>query len=81
MFTGIVLAKGTVLSAERRGGDVRLRIGVGALDMSDVTVGDSICVSGICLTAIDPDAKSFYADVSNETLSTRHSARCATATA
>ena len=69
MFTGIVLAKGIVLSTERRGGDVRMRIGTGDLDMHDVTVGDSICVSGVCLTAIDPDNDSFYADVSNETLS------------
>jgi riboflavin synthase len=69
MFTGIVLAKGIVLSTERRGGDVRICIGAGDLDMSDVVIGDSICVSGVCLTAIDPDAKSFYADVSNETLS------------
>jgi riboflavin synthase len=69
MFTGIVLAKGIVLTTERRGGDVRICIGAGDLDMSDVVIGDSICVSGVCLTAIDPDAKSFYADVSNETLS------------
>ncbi len=69
MFTGIVLAKGSILSTERRGGDVRMRIGTGDLDMHDVTVGDSICVSGVCLTAIDPDNDSFYADVSNETLS------------
>jgi riboflavin synthase len=69
MFTGIVLAKGIVLTAERRGGDVRLRIGAGDLDTSDVAIGDSICVSGVCLTAIDPDGSSFYADVSNETLS------------
>ena len=69
MFTGIVLAKGIVLTTERRGGDVRLRIGAGELDMSDVAIGDSICVSGVCLTAIDPDAKGFYADVSTETLS------------
>ena len=69
MFTGIVLAKGTVLTTERRGGDVRMRIGAGDLDMSDVAIGDSICVSGVCLTAMDPDSKSFCADVSTETLS------------
>lgn len=57
------------MSTERRGGDARIRVGAGDLDMTDVAVGDSICVSGVCLTAIDPDAKSFYADVSNETLS------------
>jgi riboflavin synthase len=69
MFTGIILAKGIVLTTERRGGDVRMRIGTGDLEMDDVAIGDSICVSGVCLTAIDPDARSFYADVSNETLS------------
>ena len=55
---------------ERRGGDVRIRIGIGDLDMSDVAVGDSVCVSGVCLTVIDSgSAPSFYADVSTETLS------------
>src|ERR1700744_4412541 len=69
MFTGIVLAKGSVSRIEKRGGDVRLRIETGDLDMSDVALGDSICVSGVCLTAIDPDAGGFFADVSVETLS------------
>jgi riboflavin synthase len=69
MFTGIVLAKGSVSGVEKRGGDVRLRIEAGDLDMSDVALGDSVCVSGVCLTAIDPDAKGFFADVSVETLS------------
>ena len=69
MFTGIVLAKGSISGVEKRGGDVRLRIEAGDLDMSDVALGDSVCVSGVCLTAIDPDAKGFFADVSVETLS------------
>ena len=68
MFTGIVLAKGFISGVEKRGGDVRLRIEAGDLDMSDVALGDSVCVSGVCLTAIDPDAKGFFADVSVETL-------------
>jgi riboflavin synthase len=69
MFTGIVLAKGTVAATESRGGDLRLRIDAADLDMSDVAIGDSICVSGVCLTAIEPDASGFFADISNETLS------------
>ena len=69
MFTGIVLAKGFISAVESRGGDVRLRIESGELDMSDVALGDSVCVSGVCLTAIDPDAKGFFADVSVETMS------------
>jgi riboflavin synthase len=69
MFTGIVLAKGSISDVEKRDGDVRLRIDTGDLDMRDVALGDSVCVSGVCLTAIDPDAKGFFADVSVETLS------------
>ncbi len=69
MFTGIVLAKGSITGVEKRGGDMRLRIAAGDLDMSDVALGDSVCVAGVCLTAIDPDATGFFADVSVETLS------------
>ncbi len=69
MFTGIILAKGSIGDIQSRGGDVRLRIDARDLDMGDVAVGDSVCVSGVCLTAIDPDAQGFFADISNETLS------------
>lgn len=51
------------------GGDTRLRLDTGALNMRDVAEGDSICVSGVCLTAIDVRGASFCADVSVETLS------------
>lgn len=36
--------------------------------MSDVSLGDSIAVNGVCLTAVEFDEKSFAADVSNETI-------------
>src|ERR1700754_314712 len=68
MFTGIIQAVGRIARLEPRGGDVRLVVDTAALDMADVTLGDSISVSGVCLTVIDFDAKSFAADVSNETL-------------
>ncbi len=45
-----------------------MRIDCGALDMSDVRIGDSISVNGICLTALDCSADGFSADVSGETL-------------
>ncbi len=48
---------------------MRLTIDTGKLDMSDVVLGDSIAVNGVCLTAIEYDSHSFVADVSNETLS------------
>jgi len=69
MFTGIVQAVGRIARKETRGGDTRLEIACGGLDLSDVAAGDSICVSGVCLTALDIGAGTFAADVSLETLS------------
>lgn len=69
MFTGIIEAVGTVQSMRPTGGDLRLTIAVGGMDMGDVQLGDSIAVNGVCLTAMDFDQGSFMADVSNETLS------------
>jgi riboflavin synthase len=69
MFTGIVQAIGSIVRAEPRGGDARLFISTGALDTVDVAIGDSICVSGVCLTAVAIDAAGLAADVSTETLS------------
>ena len=69
MFTGIVQAVGKILAAEKKGGDFRLRVETGKLDMTNVAAGDSIAVSGVCLTLVEHAASSFSADVSNETLS------------
>jgi len=69
MFTGIIQTVGTVASIESHGGDTRLWIDASQLDLADVAVGDSICVSGVCLTAIALDGAQFAADVSVETLS------------
>jgi riboflavin synthase len=68
MFTGIIAAVGRVARIERRGTGARIVIDAGALDLSDVAIGDSIAVSGVCLTALEPDATTFAADVSAETL-------------
>ena len=69
MFTGIVQAVGSVIAREPRGGDARLVIAFEQLDSSGIHVGDSICVQGCCLTAVELCARSFAADVSRETLS------------
>jgi len=69
MFTGIIQTVGRIARIERRGGDVRLTVDTATLDMSDVALGDSIAVGGVCLTAVELGAQSFAADVSNETLS------------
>jgi len=74
MFTGIIEALGRIKKIEPVGGDMRLHVDVSArnassLDMSDVQLGDSIAVNGVCLTAIAFDDSYFAADVSNETIS------------
>jgi riboflavin synthase len=69
MFTGIIQAVGRVKSLEKRGGDVRISLATDKLPLADVALGDSIAVSGICLTVIGLPGDGFDADVSSETLS------------
>ena len=69
MFTGIVESLGTIAAIEERGGDTRLTIATGGLDISRVQLGDSIAVNGVCLTAVELPGNGFVADVSRETLS------------
>ncbi len=68
MFTGIVEAVGTIAAVETNGCDRRLSVLTGSLDLSDVKLGDSIAVNGICLTVVALSANGFVADVSAETL-------------
>ena len=69
MFTGIIQSVGRIARLEPRGGDLRLHVDTANLDLADVQLGDSIAVSGVCLTAVALEAHGFAADVSNETLS------------
>ncbi|MEJ2564618.1 MAG: riboflavin synthase [Gammaproteobacteria bacterium] len=68
MFTGIIQATGRVRQLSRRGEDARLRIASGKLDLTSAAPGDSIAVSGVCLTAVALHEDGFSADVSAETL-------------
>ncbi|MGM0632126.1 MAG: riboflavin synthase [Pseudomonadota bacterium] len=68
MFTGIIEALGTMESLRAQGGEQRLRIRSEGLDLSDVEQGDSIAVSGVCLTVTAFGTDWFDADVSAETL-------------
>jgi riboflavin synthase len=68
MFTGIIQAVGSIASLEQRGGDLRLGIETGRLPLADVAAGDSIAVSGVCLTTVELAPGRFFADVSGETL-------------
>ena len=68
MFTGIITAVGALVARQAQNGDLRLRIATGKLDLTDVRLGDSIAVSGVCLTAVQLPGDGFWADVSRETL-------------
>jgi riboflavin synthase len=68
VFTGIIEAKGKVLAKLSQGGDLKVTLETGTLDLTDVKLGDSIAVNGVCLTVISLQAQSFSADISNETL-------------
>ena len=68
MFTGIVQAVGQVRDLAASAGGARSVIGAGSLDLSDVAVGDSIAVNGVCLTVTSLAADAFTVDVSPETL-------------
>jgi riboflavin synthase len=66
VFTGLVIARGTVSALERDGEGARLCV---RTDLAgELAPGDSIAVNGVCLTAVEPDGESFAADVMPETL-------------
>ncbi len=68
MFTGIIEAIGSIRALTPKGGDVRVYVETGKLDLADVKLGDSIAVNGVCLTAVELPGDGFWADVSRETL-------------
>lgn len=68
MFTGIIKAVGTIRKIENTGSDKRFNLDAGRLDMADVSIGDSICVNGVCLTVVELLDGGFATDISVETL-------------
>ena len=67
MFTGIIEELGEVESVLSRSTGARLKVRC-SIVMTDMTVGASIAVNGVCLTAVDPRPDSFSADLAPETL-------------
>jgi riboflavin synthase len=73
MFTGIVQEIGAIRRVEARGTagsmeDSRIEVGFAAIARDRLSLGDSVCVDGVCLTVAALDVASFHADVSGETL-------------
>ncbi len=68
MFTGIIQALGQIKSISSHDQGATLEFQTSGLDFSNVAIGDSIAVNGVCLTAIEVNSDSFKADLSQETL-------------
>jgi riboflavin synthase len=66
MFTGIIEEVGRVSEIAKRNGNRRLTVAVSQLTR-ELKKGDSVAVSGVCLTAVEITAKSFAADLADET--------------
>jgi len=67
MFTGIIEQTGTLVSLEDRGGVRRLTVEAPGI-AARLREGDSLGVSGVCLTALDVNPTLFHADLAQETL-------------
>src|SRR5271156_414538 len=65
MFTGLIETTGTVLSVEQAEGSRRISISAPGIALR---TGDSIAVSGVCLTAVDLEPSLFHADLAAETV-------------
>ncbi len=67
MFTGIVEERGEVVARTDLGDSVRLTVR-GSRVIADVGRGDSVAVNGCCLTVVEHDGDTFFADVMRESL-------------
>jgi riboflavin synthase len=68
MFTGIIEGLGKVVRLTMKGADAVLEVEA-AIDLQEVSLGDSIAVNGACLTVTSKTARTFTVDVSAESLS------------
>jgi len=67
MFTGLIQQTGTIASLAKSSGTMRIRVSAPGL-ASKLKEGDSVAVSGVCLTALKPTADCFEADLAQETI-------------
>jgi riboflavin synthase len=76
MFTGIVSAMGRIVAVEPTDGGARMRVEAGEA-ASDLSVGDSVAVNGVCLTAVAVDRGTFEVEAVAETLDRTNLGRAA----
>lgn len=68
MFTGIIEAVGRIISVNSSDDAMRIFIDPGVMDLTDISIGDSIAVNGACLTVTVLENGNFAVDISGETL-------------
>ena len=68
MFSGIIEGKAQLIELSSKGNDYRMVFNSEELTFTDVAIGGSIAVNGVCLTAIELSTNSFTVDVSRETI-------------
>jgi len=68
MFAGIIQAQGNIKEIRSSNKGAVFVLNSNSLDLSDVSIGDSIAVNGVCLTVTQLDDNSFSTDISQETL-------------
>ncbi|MCX8267059.1 MAG: riboflavin synthase, partial [Planctomycetota bacterium] len=71
MFTGLVERTGQISSVEEISGGLRIGVEMGEM-AAEIAIGDSICTSGVCLTAVSTGKETVYFDVSPQTLEVTH---------
>lgn len=67
MFTGLIIETGEIASVRARDGKTRITISAKNVP-AELKTGDSVAVSGVCLTAVEIGRKQFSADLAEETL-------------
>ena len=69
MFTGIVQSLGIVKNIRPKDGDLEITVKADRIDWNKISIGESISINGICLTATKIHSDGFDADISSETMS------------
>ena len=68
MFSGIIEGRARLISKESSNNIVKMQFEVSDIDISNLKLGASIAVNGVCLTAMEYNHNCFSVEVSNETL-------------
>lgn len=72
MFSGIIEAKGSIVGVRRHNDDLSIDVDVGDMPVADVAIGDSIAISGPCLTVTVISGSVLSFDLSGETVRRTH---------